>query len=84
MGLSVFSLKEGWQGKAMDWVHFYSAEEICTRVCARIYWSTLAKRPHLEAGNEAHPSGKVVSPPVLPMQGGKGSEEVGTSDVSES
>ena len=42
----------------MDWVPFHSTEETCFRVCARPSGASLAKRPHLECGNEAHPSGK--------------------------
>ena len=47
--------------------------------------TSLAKRPHLECGNEAHPSGRsllvAVSPPVLLRLGERGAVGVGTTDV---
>ena len=49
--------------------------------------ASLPKRPHLESGNEAHPSGKnllvAVSPPVLRSQEKKGGMGVSAHDVPE-
>ena len=42
----------------MDWVPFHNTEETCVRVLPGPSGASLAKRPHLECGNEAHPSGK--------------------------
>ena len=42
----------------MDRLPFRGAEETCASVFARVSGPSLAKRHHLESGNEAHPSGR--------------------------
>ena len=55
MGLSQsFPSKRGGHDQATDWVPFHGAEETLPGSSGPY----LAKRPHLESGNEAHASGK--------------------------
>ena len=83
--LTFFPLGRG--GKARAQTGFYFTMQ--KRPVPGSSGASLAKRPHLESGNEAHPSGKKsaggsVSTSSLLILGGKGAVGVGTPDVSQS
>ena len=70
VGLSQsYPLKRG--GKARPWTgfHFTVQKRPLSRSVPGTSGASLPKRPHMESGNEAHPSGRsllvAVSPPVL-------------------
>ena len=85
MGLSQsFPSKRG--GKARPWTAFHFTVQ--KRPVPGSSGASMAKRPHLESGNElvrvARSLLVVVSSPVLLILGGKGAMGVSTPDVSKS
>ena len=89
VGLSqYFPPKRGGKARPQTGLHFIVQKRPNSGSVPGPSGTSLGKRPHLECGNEAHPSGKksavAVSPPVLHMLGYKGAVGISASDVPES